>query len=137
MHPLRRLSMSEFNLPQAAEARPPDVNVAARGEDDGDVTILFAVVNANGTLARGHKAVSATRLGTGAYEVVFRKDVRSCAYLATIGLSGSAGSSLPGEITVVGRSGNDRGVFVTTHSSGGASADLGFHLAVHCAGDDD
>jgi hypothetical protein len=129
--------MSEFNLPQAAEARPPDVNVAARGEDDGDVTILFAVVNANGTLARGHKAVSATRLGTGAYEVVFRKDVRSCAYLATIGLSGSAGSSLPGEITVVGRSGNDRGVFVTTHSSGGASADLGFHLAVHCAGDDD
>jgi hypothetical protein len=129
--------MSEFNLPQAAEARPPDVNVAARGEDDGDVTILFAVVNANGTLARGHKAVSATRLGTGAYEVVFRKDVRSCAYLATIGLSGSAGSSLPGEITVVGRSGNDRGVFVTTHSSGGAPADLGFHLAVHCAGDDD
>jgi hypothetical protein len=137
MHPYRRPSMSEFNLPQAAESQPPDANVAARSDDDGDVTILHAVVNSNGTLARGHKAVSATRLGTGAYEVVFRKDVRRCAYLATIGLSGSAGSSLPGEITVVGRSGNDRGVFVTTHSSGGASADLGFHLAVHCAGDDD
>ena len=129
--------MSELNLPQAAEAQEPDVNVAAQSDDDDDVTTVYAVVNANGTLARGHKAVSATRLGTGTYEVVFRKDVRRCAYLATIGLSGSAGSSLPGEITVVGRSGNDRGVFVTTHSSGGASADLGFHLAVHCAGDDD
>jgi hypothetical protein len=137
MHPWRRLSMSEFNLPQAAEAQAPDVNVAARSDDDGDAAILFAVVNANGTLARGHRAVSSSRLGTGAYEVVFRKDVRRCAYLATIGLSGSAGSSLPGEITVVGRSGNDRAVFVTTHSSGGASADLGFHLAVHCTGDDD
>ena len=129
--------MSELNLPQAAEAKEPHVNVAAESDDDDDVTTLYAVVDANGTLARGHKAVSATRLGTGTYEVVFRKDVRRCAYLATIGLSGSAGASLPGEITVVGRSGNDRGVFLTTHSSGGASADLGFHLAVHCAGDDD
>ena len=79
--------------------------------------------------------MSATRLGTGAYEVVFRKDVRKGAYLATIGLSGAAGASLPGEITVVGRAGNDRGVFVTTHSSGGAAADLGFHLAVLGADD--
>jgi hypothetical protein len=105
--------------------------------DDDDASTMYAVVNANGTLARGRRAVSATRLATGAYEVIFRKDVRKCAFLATIGLSGSAGSSLPGEITVVGRSGNDRGVFVTTHSSGGAAADLGFHLAVLCAGDDD
>ena len=122
--------MSEWNLPQAAEAQTPDVNVAAESRDDDDTSTMYAVVNANGTLARGRKAVSATRLGTGAYEVVFRKDVRKGAYLATIGLSGSAGASLPGEITVVGRAGNDRGVFVTTHSSGGAAADLGFHLAV-------
>ena len=129
--------MSELNLPRAAEAQVPDINVAAERRDDDDAGTMFAVVNANGTLARGAKAVSATRLGTGSYEVIFRKDVRKCAYVATIGLSGSAGSSLPGEITVVGRSGNDRGVFVTTHSSAGASADLGFHLAVLCAGDDD
>jgi hypothetical protein len=127
--------MSELNLPQAAEAQAADVNVAPETSDDDDARTMYAVVNANGTLARGRKAVSATRLGVGAYEVVFRKDVRKCAYLGTIGLSGSAGSSLPGEITVVGRSGNDRGVFVTTHSSGGASADLGFHLAVLGADD--
>jgi hypothetical protein len=129
--------MSELNLPQSGEAQAPDVNVAAESREDDDASTMYAVVNANGTLARGRRAVSATRLGTGAYEVIFRKDVRKCAYVATIGLSGSAGSSLPGEITVVGRVGNDRGVFLTTHSSGGASADLGFHLAVLCAGDDD
>jgi hypothetical protein len=129
--------MSELNLPQSAAGQASDVNVAAESRDDDGAGTMYAVVNANGTLARGRRTVSATRLGTGAYEVIFRKDVRKCAYVATIGLSGSAGSSLPGEITVVGRAGNDRGVFVTTHSSGGASADLGFHLAVLCAGDDD
>ena len=129
--------MSELNLPQSAAGQASDVNVAAESRDDDGGGTMYAVVNANGTLARGRRTVSATRLGTGAYEVIFRKDVRKCAYVATIGLSGSAGSSLPGEITVVGRAGNDRGVFVTTHSSGGASADLGFHLAVLCAGDDD
>ena len=128
--------MSELNLPQAAEAQAADVNVAAASMDDDDQGTKFAVVKAKGTLARGRKAVSATRLGTGAYEVVFRKDVRKGAYVATIGLSGSAGASLPGEITVVGRAGNDRGVFLTTHSSGGAAADLGFHLAVLGADDD-
>jgi hypothetical protein len=128
--------MSELNLPQEANAPMPAANVAADSSDD-DLSTMYAVVNANGTLARGHRAVSAARLGTGAYEVVFRRDVRKCAFLATIGLSGSAGSSLPGEVTVVGRASNDRGVFVTTHSSGGAAADLGFHLAVLCAGDDD
>jgi hypothetical protein len=131
--------MSELNLPQEAlqSQAAAGANVAAAGDDDDGTSTFYAVVNANGTLARGFKAVSAQRLGLGAYEVVFRKDVRNCAYVATIGLSGSAGASAPGEITVVGRAGNDRGVFVTTHSSGGAFADLGFHLAVHCKGDDD
>jgi hypothetical protein len=127
--------MSELNLPRAAGGEAPSANVGAEAHDDDDVRVLYAVVNADGTLARGHRAVSATRLGTGQYEVVFRMDVRKCAYVATIGLSGSVGSSAPGEITVVGRFGNDRAVFVTTHSSGGAFADSGFHLAVTCAGD--
>ena len=127
--------MSELNLPRAAEAQTADANVAAESSDDDDARTMYAVVEANGTLARGRRAVSAARLATGAYEVVFRRDVRKSAYIATIGLSGSVGSSLPGEITVVGRFGNDRGVFVTTHSSGGAAADLGFHLAVLGADD--
>jgi hypothetical protein len=69
--------MSELNLPQIA-AQAADVNVAAESSDD-DGGILYAVVDGNGTLARGRRVVSATRLGTGSYEVVFRRDVRKCA----------------------------------------------------------
>jgi hypothetical protein len=64
--------MSEFNLPRAAEARAADVNVAADGRDEDDANTMYAVVDANGALARGRRAVSAARLATGAYEVVFR-----------------------------------------------------------------
>jgi hypothetical protein len=127
--------MSELNLPPAADAQVSQANVAAESGGGDDARTMYAVVNADGTLARGRNAASAARLGTGAYEVVFRRDVRKGAFVATIGLSGSTGQSLPGEITVVGRFGNDRGVFVTTHSSGGAPADLGFHLAVIASDD--
>jgi hypothetical protein len=75
--------MSELNLPQAAsqgaEAQTQGANVAVEPADDGGVSTSFAVVNADGTLARGRSAVSAARLGTGQYEVVFRRDVRKCA----------------------------------------------------------
>jgi hypothetical protein len=57
--------MSQFNLPQAAEVRTADVNVAADSRDDDDSGAMHAVVDADGTLARGRKAVSAARLGTG------------------------------------------------------------------------
>jgi hypothetical protein len=92
----------------------------------------YAVVDSDGTLARGRGAVDAQRVGQGGYEVIFFRGVRNCAYVATIGLSGSEGTSQPGEITVVGRIGNSRGVFLTTHDSTGAFADRGFHLQVSC-----
>src|SRR4051794_28314834 len=73
--------MSELNLPQTAsqgaEAQTQGANVAVEPSDDGGVSTSFAVVNADGTLARGRSAVSAARLGTGQYEVVFRRNVRS------------------------------------------------------------
>ncbi|MDD7942405.1 hypothetical protein PHK61_28715 [Actinomycetospora lutea] len=124
--------MSTLNLPpenlevQSAEA------AEAEASSSGCACALFAVVNADGTLARGFGATSAQRLGQGAYEVIFNRSVRNCAYLGTIGLSGDVGSSPSGEITVVGRNGNDRGVFLTTATSAGSPTDAGFHLAVHC-----
>lgn len=94
---------------------------------------LWAVVNEDGTLARGFHAVSAAAAGSaGSYEVIFDRNVRNCAYVATIGLSGSSGTPGPGEIGVVGRNGNVNGVFVKTYDSTGAIATRGFHLAVHC-----
>jgi hypothetical protein len=91
-----------------------------------------AVVNANGTFARGFGVVGTSRLGLGTYQVIFNRNVRLCVYNATIGLAGAAGSSPPGEITVVGRATSVNGVFITTHNSAGAPADRGFHLHVVC-----
>jgi hypothetical protein len=91
----------------------------------------YAVVNADGSLARGFHAVSSANLGAGFYEVIFNQDVTRAAYTATIGSSATAGVEPTGEITVVGRSGAPNGVFITTSDSTGAYANRGFHLAVH------
>jgi hypothetical protein len=95
-----------------------------------------AVINPDGSVARGSKlpfaVVSAKKLLTGEYEVIFNKSVAACAYTATIGLAGSSGISQPGTTTVVGRNLQPKGVYVTTRDSSGAALDLGFHLIVTC-----
>jgi hypothetical protein len=93
---------------------------------------LYAVVNSTGTLARGFGATGAHQLGTGTYEVDFYENVANCAFLGTIGLTGSSLSSPPGEITVVGRSGNANGIFVQTFNSAGTLTNLSYHLGVLC-----
>jgi hypothetical protein len=114
----------------------PAVGVASESDDDRETPAkdFWAVVNSDGTLARDRGAVSAEKNPDflGAYEVIFFRNVRDCAYVATIGISGSSGTSAPGEITVAGRLENRRGVFVSTHDSTGAPADRGFHLQVSC-----
>lgn len=102
---------------------PPGRNVAS-----------WAVVNADGTLARGEGVVSSARLaaGSGAYQVIFAYDMTPCAYIATIGISATFGQSAPGEIDVARRFNNADGVFVATHDSAGNAADRGFHLLVIC-----
>ena len=92
--------------------------------------VFFAVVNANGALARGCQAVSAAHLGTGVYQVLFTHDITGSAYIGTIGLSGSTFTSPAGEIAVVGRTGAANGVYVQTFNSAGVPTDLGFHLAI-------
>jgi hypothetical protein len=106
--------------------------VAAAPQHVRPAKVFYAVVDPDGTLARGKGAIMAQSLGDGAYEVLFYRGVRNCAYVATIGISGSNGQSEPGEITVAGRFNNKRGVFVQTHDSTGAFADRGFHLQVSC-----
>jgi hypothetical protein len=50
----------------------------------GKVRPRWAVVNANGDLARGRLAASASRIANpGAYAVIFRNSVRGCSYVAT------------------------------------------------------
>jgi hypothetical protein len=94
---------------------------------------LWAVINADGTIARSDGAGPATtgKLATGQYEVGFFRNITGCAYQVTIGQPG-AGSASPGEVTMASRSGNINGVFVTTHDSTGALADRPYHVVVTC-----
>ncbi|HEY1324906.1 MAG TPA: hypothetical protein VGF32_31915 [Streptosporangiaceae bacterium] len=101
-------------------------------------THLWAVVNAAGKLQRaGCKGITSKILGSppipGHYQVIFPRNVRNCAYVATIGNAGSASTvNHPGFAGVVGRTGNVRGVFVQTFLPNGTTSSAGFHLIVEC-----
>ncbi len=91
---------------------------------------FYAVVRADGTLSRNFQAVSAAKVGTGTYQVLFAHDITGSAYLGTIGLDTTSGSSPSGQIAVVGRLGAPNGVWVETFDAAGNPADRGFHLIV-------
>jgi hypothetical protein len=93
---------------------------------------MFAIVDADGSLKRGLHAVSAARLGLGTYEVIFVRDVRRGAYLATPGGHGYAGIPLPAAVSVIGRATDPRGVLVYTTSMQGDPQDTAFHVLVLC-----
>jgi hypothetical protein len=92
---------------------------------------IFAVVNENGTLARGFGAFSSKRLAVGTYEVIFTWVTVAGAFTATLGRNDGTGLSLPGFVIVNNRSGNPQGVVVVTRDTAGDLADRPFHLAVH------
>jgi hypothetical protein len=92
---------------------------------------LFAVVDQYGKLRRGLHAVSARRLDVGVYEVIFNRDVRRGAYLATVGGHYYEGMPAAGMASVVGRATEPRAVVVCVFSASGAF-DSGFHLLVVC-----
>jgi hypothetical protein len=93
----------------------------------------WAVVESDGTLQRG-SAVSAAQINTGQYEVVFNRNVRKCAYIGTLGKTDSVSNADAGQIGVVGRDGNVKGVWVQTFDSAGTATDADFHLVVLCGG---
>jgi hypothetical protein len=102
----------------------------------------WAVVNANGTIARA-SSVSVVAgdphvPGSGVYEVNFGKDVSKCEYQATIGSATAVPLPPPANFITVsgdtdGDSPNDVFVRIFSGPSGGvAPADSSFHLAVTC-----
>ena len=99
-----------------------------------DVGVLFAEVNADGTLANSSGAgVTSARVGAvgaGTYEVDFARTITLCTSVATVGPAGG-GSSL-GEVNVADRAGNVEAVFVDTNTSAGAAGDRPFRLVVVC-----
>jgi hypothetical protein len=97
-------------------------------------THVWAVVNADGTLARhGGACAGTTSSGSGGnYDVFFPRNIVNCAYVATIGSSLRSGTVAPGQIEVVGAAGTTNGVFVETSNSSGVTTASGFHLVVDC-----
>ena len=102
------------------------------GTNGADATKLWAVINADGSFARGSGVFQSALLANGGtYEVAFNRNVRDCAFLATIG-SPEEDTVFPGMISAVRRSTNQNSVLVKTYSSTGADVNMPFHLGVFC-----
>jgi len=113
----------------------PVVHTPKRVTSQSLCRALFAVVNADGTLARAGcpgTASVALGAGTGNFEVIFPRDISTCGFVATVGLSSFGGSVPPSMITESGRAGNNDAVFVQTSNATGTPTSLGFHLLVQC-----
>jgi hypothetical protein len=109
--------------------------VRAAGRVDCGPRILWAVVNADGSLARGTTGVSSSKGASGQYSVTFPIDVHLCAYFATSGLSGTVGAAPAAIAGTSSINGTPKAVLVATYQeSNGAfgGADSGFHLLVVC-----
>jgi hypothetical protein len=98
-------------------------------------TVLSAVVNVDGTLARGVGAVSSEALGVdGQYRVTFSRDVSQCAY---VGAGGEATAFPADDAITIGASPSEAGVnavFIQEYDAilGFDSYSSGFHLIVVC-----
>lgn len=95
---------------------------------------IWAVVNANGTLARHSKDITGVvHIAAGQYRVFARGDVRNCAYEAT---GGSAGLAPPPRTYADVAQGffDTRSAFVETYDSTGTGTrvDSDFYLAILC-----
>ena len=91
----------------------------------------FAVVTSTGSLARGRAVASVARTSEGRYQVIFDRDLRPCAYLATLGDT-SAATPPSGQIGTSSLASNVNGIAVRTTNATGDAADRPFHLIVPC-----
>ncbi len=92
----------------------------------------FAVVNAGGQQVRARGTTSAARTAEGRYQVIFDRDVRGCAYYATIGGPTAAAPPDNGQITLSALGANVNGVDIRTTGANGNDANKPFHLLVLC-----
>jgi hypothetical protein len=101
------------------------------GLSNQDVGVLFAQVNADGTLANSSGGVTASKIGTGTYQVDYGHNIQNCAYVTTQGESGvgGAGGAITGNTD---RSGNAEATFTTTRTDANALADRAFQQIVVC-----
>jgi hypothetical protein len=102
------------------------------GLSNEDIGVLFAQVNADGTIFNSSGGVTGTKLGgAGTYDVDFGRDIAGCGFYATQGEgnNGGAGGAILG---VADRSGNSEAVFVTVRTNADVLVDRAFQLLVVC-----
>ena len=92
----------------------------------------FAVVNAAGQQVRARGTTSSARTAEGRYQVIFNRDVRGCAYYATVGGPTAAVPPGNGLVSVSSLASNVNGVDITTENQNGANTNKPFHLLVLC-----
>ena len=87
---------------------------------------MVAYLNEYGTLISSNRTVSAAKLGTGEYEVIFDRKVSDCVLMGGVayGYSGS-GSAAP-------RLGKPNGVVILTYNPAGALTNLPAYVEVAC-----
>ena len=83
------------------------------------------MVSSRGVLERSHGVVSAGRIGSGNYRVVFERAVSGCAHSATIGPPS-------GQVSVSQDTIETDLVTVFTTNSSGDLSDRSFHLVAFC-----
>jgi len=95
----------------------------------------WAVVDgATGSIVRQFSSagpVTGSRGGAGLYDVTFSKDISACAFVATLGDTGTVAPSI-GMIGVTADSGDVNSVVVQTTDNTGKPTDASFHLYVSC-----
>lgn len=93
-------------------------------------TSLWAVVNPDGSLARGSGAAGATHVQTGVFRVRFNRTITQCGWIATIGSAGS--TTKYGLIEAELASGTTDSVQVGVRDKSAVPADYGFIVSVLC-----
>jgi hypothetical protein len=130
---LKRRDLADKTLATLKGAQGPAGATGAAGPSGPagpPATALWAVIATNGSASRSGHLTSSEKVAVGQYVVIFDRDVKACAYVASLG--GVAAESAVGQISATRRSINASGVFVKTYDSAGVAADKSFHLAVFC-----
>jgi hypothetical protein len=129
-HKAKRGPRGKRGQPGPAGPTGPQGPAGANGKS---ATTLWAVVEANGTLARGSGVTKTDQpFGIGTYEVIFNQNVFNCAYVTGLGDGGDTAAEYKGNVAVTHRDANVNGVFVRAFDATGALANQPFHMAVFC-----
>ena len=93
--------------------------------------MLFAQINADGTVANSSGGVTTIKLGVGTYEVDFVLDISSCGFNATQGEATPAALLAP-SWAWTDRSGNANAIFATARTNANVLVDRAFQVMVVC-----